>query len=177
MVAARMTRDWCVFQCRHYSESEAPFDDGEYFIHTRSRGQLSALANCWRKHRKNERGLPSLADLGISGAEFAGRFWRWIFGPEEEHGRTSDVDNVAFPCGYTHQPDGDTIFLYYGGADTCIALATGKISQLLDWLERTGRPQRSSLRDPFDLLFQFPKLEYKDWKTLEEQYAAGSGIA
>ncbi len=64
----------------------------------------------------------------------------WIFGPEEPYERFGDVNNVVFPCGYTIAPDGDTIYLYYGGADTCIALATGSIRALLDWLDRNGEP-------------------------------------
>jgi len=32
------------------------------------------------------------------------------------------------------------INLYYGAADTSVALATGSISQLLDWLDRHGTP-------------------------------------
>jgi len=64
----------------------------------------------------------------------------WIFGPEEPYERYGDVDNVVFPCGYTIAPDGDTLNLYYGGADTCIALATGSIQALLDWLKRNGKP-------------------------------------
>ena len=64
----------------------------------------------------------------------------WIFGPEEPYERFGDVENVVFPCGYTIRPDGDTVFLYYGGADTCIALATGSLKQMLDWLERHGKP-------------------------------------
>jgi predicted GH43/DUF377 family glycosyl hydrolase len=64
----------------------------------------------------------------------------WIFGPEESYERYGDVDNVVFPCGYTIRPDGDTINLYYGGADTCIALATGSIQAMLGWMERHGKP-------------------------------------
>jgi predicted GH43/DUF377 family glycosyl hydrolase len=64
----------------------------------------------------------------------------WIFGPEEPYERFGDVENVVFPCGYTIRPDGDTIYLYYGGADTCMALATGSVTQLLDWLARHGKP-------------------------------------
>jgi predicted GH43/DUF377 family glycosyl hydrolase len=64
----------------------------------------------------------------------------WVFGPEEPYERYGDVDNVVFPCGYTIRPDGDTLYLYYGGADTCIALATGSIKALLDWLEHNGKP-------------------------------------
>src|SRR3954447_7780799 len=62
----------------------------------------------------------------------------WIFGPEEPYERTGDVGNVVFPCGLTLAPDGDTIHLYYGGADSCVALATGSIRMLLDWLNTYG---------------------------------------
>lgn len=65
----------------------------------------------------------------------------WVFGPEEDYERHGDVANVVFPCGYTIAPDGDTMYLYYGGADTCIALATASIASLLDWLENHGRRQ------------------------------------
>ena len=34
--------------------------------------------------------------------------------------------------------DGDSINLYYDAVDTTIALARGKISQLLQWLDRNG---------------------------------------
>jgi len=46
------------------------------------------------------------------------------------------VDNAVFPCGYTLAPDGDTLHLYYGAADTSIALATGSICAILEWLEQ-----------------------------------------
>ena len=62
----------------------------------------------------------------------------WIFGPEAPYERAGDVGNVAFPCGYTLGADGDTINLYYGGADTCVALATGSIQKLLHWLDEHG---------------------------------------
>jgi predicted GH43/DUF377 family glycosyl hydrolase len=64
----------------------------------------------------------------------------WIFGPEAPYEREGDVGYVAFPCGYTLGADGDTINLYYGAADTSVALATGSVSQLLDWLDRHGAP-------------------------------------
>ncbi len=51
----------------------------------------------------------------------------------EQHG---DVGNVVFPCGLTVAPDGDTIKLYYGAADSSIALATGSIRGMLEWLDR-----------------------------------------
>jgi len=60
----------------------------------------------------------------------------WIFSPDEPYEQRGDVDNVVFPCGYTIASDGDTIQLYYGAADTCIALATASINSLLKWLEQ-----------------------------------------
>jgi predicted GH43/DUF377 family glycosyl hydrolase len=59
----------------------------------------------------------------------------WIFGPETTYEREGDVPNVAFPCGLTVGADGDTISLYYGAADTSIALATGSIRAVLRWLD------------------------------------------
>jgi len=70
---------------------------------------------------------------------------KWVFGPEAPYEREGDVGNVVFPCGYTVAPDGDTVHLYYGAADTCIALATGSIRHLLDWLQRHGQPSAVNL--------------------------------
>ena len=59
----------------------------------------------------------------------------WIFGPEAPYERGGDVSDVVFPCGQTISADGDTIHLYYGAADSCVALATGSIRCLLTWLD------------------------------------------
>jgi len=59
----------------------------------------------------------------------------WMFGPEAPYERQGDVNNVVFPCGQTIGVDGDTIQLYYGAADECIAMATGSIRRLLSWLD------------------------------------------
>jgi predicted GH43/DUF377 family glycosyl hydrolase len=44
------------------------------------------------------------------------------------------VANVVFPCGLVLDPATDELRLYYGAADTAIALATAKTSELLEWL-------------------------------------------
>lgn len=62
----------------------------------------------------------------------------WIFGPEEPYERHGDVDNVVFPCGHTVADDGDTLYMYYGAADTSVGLATGSIRMLLGWLKKYG---------------------------------------
>ncbi len=59
----------------------------------------------------------------------------WMFAPEMAYELYGDVGSVVFPCGYTLGADGDTINIYYGAADTCIALATGSIKEILKWLD------------------------------------------
>ncbi len=62
----------------------------------------------------------------------------WVFSPEESYERYGDVDNVVFPTGCTLAPDGDTIRIYYGAADTCIAMATASVRAMLQWLKGQG---------------------------------------
>lgn len=61
----------------------------------------------------------------------------WVFGPDEPYERMGDVADVVFPCGVVCR--GDELFLYYGAADTSIALAKGSISELLDWLKDSDK--------------------------------------
>jgi predicted GH43/DUF377 family glycosyl hydrolase len=58
----------------------------------------------------------------------------WMFGPEAPYELSGDVEGVVFPCGQTIGTDGDTINLYYGAADSSVALATGSTRCLLSWL-------------------------------------------
>jgi predicted GH43/DUF377 family glycosyl hydrolase len=64
----------------------------------------------------------------------------WVFGPETSYERGGDVKDVVFPCGQTIGADGDTINVYYGAADTSVALATGSIRSILSWLETHSSP-------------------------------------
>jgi len=64
----------------------------------------------------------------------------WVFGPETEYEMRGDVGQVTFPCGTTVCDDGDTLNLYYGAADTTIALATGSIRKMMEWLDEHGTP-------------------------------------
>ena len=65
---------------------------------------------------------------------------QWVFGPRAPYEMVGDVADVVFPCGATLEDDGDTLRLYYGGADTVVALATGSVRRMLDWLREHGRP-------------------------------------
>jgi predicted GH43/DUF377 family glycosyl hydrolase len=64
----------------------------------------------------------------------------WMFGPEAPYERGGDVNDVVFPCGQTIGADGDTINVYYGAGDSCIALATASIRELLGWLDANSSP-------------------------------------
>lgn len=56
-----------------------------------------------------------------------------IFEPVEQYELEGAVPNVVFPCGAVVK-DG-TIYLYYGGADTVLGVATMNLQTLLDILE------------------------------------------
>jgi predicted GH43/DUF377 family glycosyl hydrolase len=58
----------------------------------------------------------------------------WIFGPSAPYEVAGDVPDVVFPCGWILGDDSDTLRMYYGGADTCIAIATASLKQLLSHL-------------------------------------------
>jgi predicted GH43/DUF377 family glycosyl hydrolase len=72
----------------------------------------------------------------------------WMFAPEEPYEQRGDVGNVVFPCGLTINKDGDSINIYYGAADTCIALATGSIKEMLTWLDQHNSPKKLVLETP-----------------------------
>jgi len=59
-----------------------------------------------------------------------GRTGEWFFGPETEYERSGDVGNVIFCCGWTLV--GQQVRFYYAGADTCMALATAQLDDLLE---------------------------------------------
>jgi predicted GH43/DUF377 family glycosyl hydrolase len=58
----------------------------------------------------------------------------WIFGPKEIYEIEGDVKSVVFPCGWIKK--GDMIRIYYGSADSHVAMATAKLSDLLDYIVR-----------------------------------------
>ncbi len=55
-----------------------------------------------------------------------------ILEPETNYEKYGIVNNVIFPCGDITR--GDKVFVYYGGADTVVGLATGIISELCTYL-------------------------------------------
>ena len=58
-----------------------------------------------------------------------------MFGPEAPYERGGDINESCFLAAKPSARNGDTIHLYYGAADSCVALATGSIRCLLSWLD------------------------------------------
>jgi len=54
----------------------------------------------------------------------------FILGPEEPYERIGDVPNVVFPCGAILEKD-NMLRIYYGVADTAIAMATADIKDII----------------------------------------------
>jgi predicted GH43/DUF377 family glycosyl hydrolase len=73
----------------------------------------------------------ALADLAEP-TRITHRMPGWVFGPHAEYERTGDVPNAVFPCGLLHDEDTGQLRLYYGAADTTIALATAQLDDVLD---------------------------------------------
>jgi predicted GH43/DUF377 family glycosyl hydrolase len=56
-----------------------------------------------------------------------------LFEPEEEYEHKGIVSNVVFPCGLVVRSG--TVYIYYGGADDVVGVATVKLATLLRMLE------------------------------------------
>lgn len=64
----------------------------------------------------------------------------WVMGPRATYEVTGDIPNVVFLCGAVHVPELDELRVYYGAADSCVAVATAHVSGLLDWLRTQPEP-------------------------------------
>lgn len=53
-----------------------------------------------------------------------------LLSPREDYERIGDVGNVVFACGAIIEDDGE-VKLYYGGADTCVCVATAPLDDVL----------------------------------------------
>jgi predicted GH43/DUF377 family glycosyl hydrolase len=71
-----------------------------------------------------------------------GRASEWVFGPQAPYERQGDVSNTVFPCGLVRVPESGEVRLYYGAADTSICVATARIDDLLDAVERSQPSSR-----------------------------------
>ncbi len=58
----------------------------------------------------------------------------WLLGPRATYERVGDVGDVVFPSGAVVHKETDQLHLYYGAADSVIAVATAKLSDILDYI-------------------------------------------
>lgn len=68
----------------------------------------------------------------------------WVFGPREPYEREGDVDDVVFPCGWILDKDAGRLRMYYGGADTCMCLATADMADIEEYVRHCPEPDPSA---------------------------------
>lgn len=61
----------------------------------------------------------------------------WVFGPNEHYERIGDVPDVTFPCGVVLK--GDDLIMYYGAADTSMAIATASLKEVLEFIKKHNK--------------------------------------
>ena len=65
-------------------------------------------------------------------SKIIGKMNRYLLKADAEYEYMGQVPNVVFPCGAIADHELDRLRVYYGGADTCIGLATGSISEIVE---------------------------------------------
>ncbi len=55
----------------------------------------------------------------------------YLLSPQVPYEQVGDVPNVAFPCAALVDDDGDRTTIYYGGADTVVCMAHGRLSEIV----------------------------------------------
>jgi predicted GH43/DUF377 family glycosyl hydrolase len=76
---------------------------------------------------------------------------QWVLGPSAPYERSGDVNKVVFPTGWVLDEPSDTLSIYYGAADTVVAMATARLGELLDHVRGAGEPQHRRSTDPHSL--------------------------
>ncbi len=62
----------------------------------------------------------------------------YLLSPQEYYECVGDVPNVAFPCAALCDAETGRLSIYYGGADTVVALAFAYIDEIIDFLKEDG---------------------------------------
>jgi len=57
----------------------------------------------------------------------------YLLTPSEIYEQVGDVPNVIFPCASLIDEEADKVSIYYGAADTVVALAFGKLSEIIKY--------------------------------------------
>ena len=62
----------------------------------------------------------------------------YLMAPKTLYERVGDVPNVIFPCSALVDQDTQRMAIYYGAADTVVALAFTRVNDLIDWITATA---------------------------------------
>ncbi len=74
--------------------------------------------------------------LDLETLEVIRRSRDWVFGPKENYERVGDVDDVVFPCGAVVDEKTNELLVYYGSADSVVALAIANLDDVLTYLKK-----------------------------------------
>ncbi|MBU4204614.1 glycosidase [Patescibacteria group bacterium] len=74
--------------------------------------------------------------LDLETLEVIRRSRDWVFGPKEYYERVGDVDDIVFPCGAIVDEKTNELLVYYGAADSVVALATANLDDVLTYLKK-----------------------------------------
>ncbi len=74
----------------------------------------------------------------------------WVFAPSAAYERAGDVGQVVFPCGWILDAAADRLSVYYGAADSVVALATASFRKVMDSIGTAPRHQRRRTADDPD---------------------------
>ena len=64
----------------------------------------------------------------------------WVFGPSEDYEIVGDTPHVTFPTGAILDKESNELRVYYGAADTTVALATADMGRLMDYVMSCPEP-------------------------------------
>ncbi|MGN0165456.1 MAG: glycosidase, partial [Lachnospiraceae bacterium] len=62
----------------------------------------------------------------------------YILHPETMYECVGDVPNVCFPCATLHDAATGRIAIYYGAADTVVAMAFTQVDELVDFIKKNA---------------------------------------
>lgn len=67
----------------------------------------------------------------------------WLMTPLAPYELHGDIGNVIFPCGWIYDKAKDEVRVYYGAADTCVAMATANMKDILAYIKTCPRGTES----------------------------------
>lgn len=71
----------------------------------------------------------------------------WVLAPTAPYERAGDINKVVFPTGWVLDGASDTLSVYYGAADSAVALATARLRDVLDHMEGAALPEHRRVDD------------------------------